>query len=343
MNSIAIEGHFDDYTQLSWVFFLCIIGGFVIWLFVYSVYRRLKKRHESNLLVPASQDPEAIAVIIRKEKHRAAEIIGKDTVYKYFIEDGRRAWFLSFASVGIQLWMCFVFITGSEYDFRKDTSDLVYTWQCPRDQVDCTDSNGRDWMGWVPFCVLMATYLLKNIINGTKLVVIAIQGKSPLHQRVKFLFCGLCFIVAASFTLFASTIYNQAIATTNTELIANAVIILFITDIDEMLFDLLTVINPRWSKVQIEQDSDARREVKEDCEEEEEGDVTERLRKEMKSLFEDEKNKWKAEWETEMKIELGKQVQAELGKSRQPDDNSQVVLNQSPVVKVAQEAVANME
>ena len=143
MNSIAIEGHFEDYTQLSWVYFLCIVGGFVIWLFVRLVYKRLKDRHESNILVPASQDPQAIAAIIKKEKRRAANIIGKDSVYKYFIEDGLRAWIISFASVGIQLWMCFVFITGSEYDFRKDTSDLVYTWQCPRDQVDCTDSDGR--------------------------------------------------------------------------------------------------------------------------------------------------------------------------------------------------------
>ena len=170
-------------------------------------------------------------------------------------------------------------------------------------------------------------------------MVIFIQGKSPLQQRVKFLFCGLCFIVAASFTLFASTIYNQAIATTNTELIANAVIILFITDVDEMLFDLLTVINPSWARVHFEQDVDAPREVKEDSKEERD-DVTQTLRKEMKSLLEEEKNKWKAEWETEMKIELGKQVQAEIGKIRQPEDNSQVV-NQSPVVKV--EEVANME
>merc|ERR1712194_275863 len=180
----------------------------------------------------------------------------------------------------------------------------------------------------------MVAHLLKNVINGTKLVILSIKGKSPLHQRVKFLFCGLCFIVASTFTVFASTVYNQAIATSNTDLIANAVIILFITDIDEMLYELLTVINPRWASVQIEQGCDTPREIKEDKEEEKGGDVSQRLREEMKSLLEDERSKWKTEWEKEMKIELGKQVRAEIGKIRRPEENSQVVLNQLPVVEV---------
>merc|ERR1712194_720245 len=90
----------------------------------------------------------------------------------------------------------------------------------------------------------MVAHLLKNVINGTKLVILSIKGKSPLHQRVKFLFCGLCFIVASTFTVFASTVYNQAIATSNTDLIANAVIILFIADIDEMTYAFLTTIIP---------------------------------------------------------------------------------------------------
>ena len=47
-------------------------------------------------------------------------------------------------------------------------------------------------------------------------------------------------------TLYVSSIYNNAIATKNTELIENAVIVLFITDLDEMLHYVLKAINSSW-------------------------------------------------------------------------------------------------
>jgi len=50
--------------------------------------------------------------------------------------------------------------------------------------------------------------------------------------------------VTSLFTLFASIVYNFAIATTDTDLIMNAVIILFINDIDELMNDILIEIFP---------------------------------------------------------------------------------------------------
>ena len=40
--------------------------------------------------------------------------------------------------------------------------------------------------------------------------------------------------------------YNKAIATSNTEIIMNSVVIFFITDVDELLYGILTAINPDW-------------------------------------------------------------------------------------------------
>jgi hypothetical protein len=40
--------------------------------------------------------------------------------------------------------------------------------------------------------------------------------------------------------------YNLAIARSNTDIVVNAVIVLFITDIDEQFFDVLVVISPQW-------------------------------------------------------------------------------------------------
>ena len=47
------------------------------------------------------------------------------------------------------------------------------------------------------------------------------------------------------FTLFVSTIFNLAIATSDTDVIVNSVIILFVDDVDELFYDILNVINSR--------------------------------------------------------------------------------------------------
>ncbi|KAL7522270.1 hypothetical protein ACHAWX_006963, partial [Stephanocyclus meneghinianus] len=44
----------------------------------------------------------------------------------------------------------------------------------------------------------------------------------------------------------SSTVYNSAIARTNSELVANAVIVLFITDVDEQMYFLLESMTHRW-------------------------------------------------------------------------------------------------
>ena len=53
-------------------------------------------------------------------------------------------------------------------------------------------------------------------------------------------------------TLFVSAIYNNAIATSNTGLITNAVIILFITDLDELVHDIVMTVNPDWAALEEE-------------------------------------------------------------------------------------------
>merc|ERR1712194_807808 len=46
------------------------------------------------------------------------------------------------------------------------------------------------------------------------------------------------------FVMYTSIIYNNAIAVTDTDLIANAVIILFVTDLDEMILSIMVVLYP---------------------------------------------------------------------------------------------------
>merc|ERR1712003_323804 len=50
----------------------------------------------------------------------------------------------------------------------------------------------------------------------------------------------------SAYTAYASTVYNLAIATNDPDLIANAVIILFVTDIDELMDEIKLEIESDW-------------------------------------------------------------------------------------------------
>ncbi|KAL7547743.1 hypothetical protein ACHAWF_011024 [Thalassiosira exigua] len=54
--------------------------------------------------------------------------------------------------------------------------------------------------------------------------------------------------IVTSSTLLASAIYNKAIALTNTEVISNSVIILFVVDIDELVYNILQATSNRWTE-----------------------------------------------------------------------------------------------
>jgi len=50
------------------------------------------------------------------------------------------------------------------------------------------------------------------------------------------------------FALYVSTVYNSAIATSNTDIIVNSVIVLFVMEMDEWIFSTLEAINEKWTK-----------------------------------------------------------------------------------------------
>merc|ERR1712032_708603 len=94
--------------------------------------------------------------------------------------------------------------------------------------------------------MLMVAFLLKDLISGMKIVILSGKKRQKRASRIRFFFGGLCLCCITMYVLYASTIYNLAIAEKDTEVIYNAVIILFIMEIDESVFGVIDVINKRW-------------------------------------------------------------------------------------------------
>ena len=54
------------------------------------------------------------------------------------------------------------------------------------------------------------------------------------------------FLSVSLFTLFVLSNYSMAISTSSTEIIMDSVFILFNTDVDDLIYDTLMIINSRW-------------------------------------------------------------------------------------------------
>ena len=67
---------------------------------------------------------------------------------------------------------------------------------------------------------------------------------------------GFSLVCLTMLALFASTVYNVALAESNTEMIMNAVILLFINDIDERVLLILNSFAPEWTRSRLQESRD---------------------------------------------------------------------------------------
>eukprot|EP00581_Thalassiosira_minuscula_P009259 CAMPEP_0183708732 /NCGR_PEP_ID=MMETSP0737-20130205/4938_1 /TAXON_ID=385413 /ORGANISM="Thalassiosira miniscula, Strain CCMP1093" /LENGTH=1678 /DNA_ID=CAMNT_0025936651 /DNA_START=186 /DNA_END=5222 /DNA_ORIENTATION=- len=231
--------NFENYSQFTVVFFACIIGVALvaaILLFFYDKY--------NNRYLPRESVRDAS--FVEKDNKRALVAIGSDSSYSFFLGKSWVGWIIALVIAAVQLAMLFIFVEGAEIELWKDSVDVKYTWRCPRDEIECKNTADLNEWGWAAFAFLMATHLLKDIINGSKMILLSSKERQTWNDRIRFFCGGLVLNFVALFTLYVSTIYNKAIATSNTEIVMNSIVILFITDTDEQLYDIFNVIDSSW-------------------------------------------------------------------------------------------------
>mmetsp|Transcript_6577 Transcript_6577/g.14322 ORF Transcript_6577/g.14322 Transcript_6577/m.14322 type:complete len:334 (+) Transcript_6577:748-1749(+) len=235
------EAGFKDYVVFSLAFLAILIGVSGVLALAVFAYDKHQNRHVPRETI---RSPE----LISGDEKYALSAIGEDSAYKFFQGKSWFGWMIYLATVGVQIWLLFIFVTAADIDLADETSALVYTWKCPRDRVECEFKGDLTLQGWVLFFILMVAYLMKDFVNGSKLVVLSAKERHVRDARVRYFVGGTVLTAVTLFTLGVSVIYNYATATSNPELVANSVIILFIADIDEKLYGILMAINPGWVK-----------------------------------------------------------------------------------------------
>lgn len=109
---------------------------------------------------------------------------------------------------------------------------------CLSTSLECTDSNQITYYGYAIFSTVLAVWLLRDVVSCIKLLLLALEKKN-----IDFLFTSGFVFVITVLSAWTSIYYNSAIATKNTELIVNTVILLFVVELDEKLYELAETIN----------------------------------------------------------------------------------------------------
>jgi Leucine rich repeat len=169
----------------------------------------------------------------------AKDACGEESVYSFILSNSRSAWLLTCGTIVIQVMTFALFLSASSFD--SEVSDFVYSWRCPRNSMECVDERNIDGYGWTVWTLLVFTSLLEDFANGLKLVYISVS-RASLHCFIS----SAILLAISSLAAYTSFVYNRAIALSNTELIVNAVILLFVNDIDELMFNAIRVIFPSW-------------------------------------------------------------------------------------------------
>eukprot|EP00594_Rhizosolenia_setigera_P014592 CAMPEP_0178954346 /NCGR_PEP_ID=MMETSP0789-20121207/8934_1 /TAXON_ID=3005 /ORGANISM="Rhizosolenia setigera, Strain CCMP 1694" /LENGTH=187 /DNA_ID=CAMNT_0020635727 /DNA_START=383 /DNA_END=946 /DNA_ORIENTATION=- len=112
---------------------------------------------------------------------------------------------------------------------------------CSENSLECEDTESRSIFGYSILGLLLSAWLLKNIVGGFKLFLLSLW-----HKNIDFFFTSSVVIVVTLFSALTSIYYNLAIATKDTGIITNAVVLLFVNEIDERLYQLAEACDINW-------------------------------------------------------------------------------------------------
>ena len=112
------------------------------------------------------------------------------------------------------------FVKAAQLDHSDDRSEFVHSFKCHRDSKECRDEADYDWMGWFIFSILMVSYQLSDFLSGMKLLVLSGKQRHHFPQNIQLFFGGLCLSFVSAFAVFASIVYNIAIARSNPDIVS---------------------------------------------------------------------------------------------------------------------------
>ena len=171
-------------------------------------------------------------------------ILDKESVYCLLLSDSHLAKFISMLTVCFQLWLLSIYMRAA--NIRSKDTDWRYSLRCLGNNLECIDQSEVRFDGWIVFAWVVILYLGKDLIMSFLHV-----RKAIYISDFRLLLSGLTIYTITALTFLATAYYNLALGESNTDLLTNAVILLFINDLDEKCLSLMILIAPEWTEKRI--------------------------------------------------------------------------------------------
>ena len=179
------------------------------------------------------------AVKAIEDKHDPLLIVDEDSTYCLYFSNSYVAYFVYAITIAGQACFYGTFLLASS--FTHTSSDWQFSLICPSTSNFCKETNTVDRFGWFLFFVVTLATL------GVDFVISSLQMKKGTAQcDFSLFFSGFLHFALTTLALFTSGYYNLATAPANTDLIVNAVILLFINDLDEQIMNTIQALFPSW-------------------------------------------------------------------------------------------------
>jgi len=293
---LQVQAHgFESYSHFSWVLLAVVVGSSCI-LALVSYVANLNKAGLRSFLSTRNLPTRWLSradKMYTDEKY-AMKHLGEDSVYCFFLGDSMAGWLIALANTAAQVYMITPYIEMAEFDLSNDV-DMEYTWKCNPNENQCEDTNVVTKRGWAIFIILMIVFLLKDLLSGLKMIILSGKNRHSKSFRARLFSGGVILCCITVYTVYASAIYINATATSDTELVTDSVVILILTEVDEKFFQLLESHCSSWMNKMFKATTQEQKDEEED--------------------------KREAEKEGEKRQEKGEEKQEEEEEGQDKDDN----------------------
>lgn len=163
------------------------------------------------------------------------------SINRWFLSSYKRALFIATISALLQTWITFVFLRAGDSKFSGNL--WLASMDCPSSRTYCTTQKKTNLVGWLTFVCVVAVFLLNDLFSGLLLFY-----ESSVNFNIRGIIAGTILLNITTLSVVASAIFLYATSISNISLIQDAVIVLFLNDMDEQVLLILQTIAPAWTE-----------------------------------------------------------------------------------------------
>lgn len=171
--------------------------------------------------------------------HSLSNIYQNNSVYCLIFSKNFFGWCISVVTIFIQGSILYVFLRASR--LTGSNNDWRFSFRCLKNNMECLDQNKVTVAGEFLFYFVTISYLGVDFVQSCNQLIMAVKIRD-----ISLLISGLGIFGLTALAMFTTAVYNWALADKNTDLVVNAVILLFVNDLDEKLLDVMEIAFPEW-------------------------------------------------------------------------------------------------